>query len=170
MTHHLLTIAREAIRSGLDGRGEAASGAAGGSPPQGCFVSLKQRGRLRGCIGTLRPVEGSLEAEVAANAVAAATRDPRFPPLEPRELRELSISIDLLEPPEPVADETALDPAVYGVIVRNGKRVGVLLPGIPAVTSAARQVTICREKAGIGPEEPVTLERFRVRRLHEEKE
>lgn len=137
-------------------------------PSQGCFVSLKVRGRLRGCIGTLLPSREFLEEEVADNAVAAATRDYRFDALRPDELIDTTFSIDLLTPPESVQSEEALDPSIYGLIVRAGERCGVLLPDIDGVDSVAQQVNICREKAGIDPDEPVTLSRFRVERIPED--
>ena len=71
--------------------------------PAGAFVSLHMRnGELRGCIGTIQPQCGSLAEEVIENAISAATRDPRFPPVRPDELIELEISVDVLT--EPAAD------------------------------------------------------------------
>src|SRR5918911_5017699 len=55
--------------------------------PAACFVSIKtEHGDLRGCIGTIEPTRPSLVEELIANAVSAATRDPRFPPVAPEEL------------------------------------------------------------------------------------
>jgi hypothetical protein len=53
------------------------------------------------------------------------------------------------------------------VIVREGRRCGVLLPSIPGVRTAEQQIGICREKAGIAADAAVTLERFLVRRIEE---
>ena len=80
MAHPLVELARNTLVSHLNGGGiESASPPPGGSPPQACFVSLKARGgRLRGCMGTLLPTKESVEEEVATNAVAAASKDPRF--------------------------------------------------------------------------------------------
>jgi AmmeMemoRadiSam system protein A len=138
-------------------------------PPSACFVSLKtvSAERLRGCIGTLRPSRPSVEEEVVANSIAAATRDPRFAPVRREELGGLRISIDLLSAAEPVPSPDWLDPVRYGVIVRAGGRCGVLLPDLPGVASAEEQLAICREKAGIRPQDPVSLERFTVQRIAE---
>jgi AmmeMemoRadiSam system protein A len=169
--HPLIRLALQAIRDHVAGRDPQQSVATMSpvSPPQACFVSLKIRGRLRGCIGTLASTQPSLEAEIVANAVASSTRDPRFPAVRAEEIDSLEISLDLLSPPEPVASPAQLDPHRYGVIVRatgpEGGRSGVLLPDLPGVDSAARQIAICRDKAGIAPNAPVTLERFTVVRI-----
>lgn len=128
----------------------------------GVFVSIKKHNQLRGCIGTLLPVTDSVSREVVENAVSAATRDPRFPPITAEELDELEISVDVLSSPEPVADTTSLDPSRFGVIVRSGGRTGVLLPDLEGIEKAEDQVAIARRKAGISEKEPVELFRFRV--------
>ena len=130
----------------------------------GAFVCLKTRGVLRGCIGTTEPTRETLAAEIIENAIAAATRDPRFAPVHVDELHELAITVDVLSEPEPVADDTHLDHRRYGVIVRAGARHGVLLPDIEQVDSVQAQLAIARQKAGIGPEERVELFRFEVAR------
>ena len=84
-----------------------------------CFVSLKTRsGELRGCIGTIEPAKPNLADELVANAISAATRDPRFAPVNEHELQDLVYSVDVLEAPEP-ATFSDLDPATYGVIVED---------------------------------------------------
>lgn len=130
----------------------------------GAFVCLKARGLLRGCIGTTEPTRETLAVEVIENAVAAASRDPRFAPVSPDELLELAITVDVLSTPEPVADETQLDHRRYGVIVRAGGRRGVLLPDIEHIESVREQVATVRLKAGIGRDELVELFRFEVMR------
>lgn len=139
------------------------------APPQACFVSLKLTpgDRLRGCIGTLSPTRPTLEEEVVGNAVAAASRDPRFDPVRREELDRIRISIDLLSPAEAVESEAELDPARYGLIVRARDRCGILLPDLPGVKSVAKQIAICREKAGLKANEPIRMERFTVERLDE---
>ncbi|HOT23497.1 MAG TPA: AmmeMemoRadiSam system protein A [Thermoleophilia bacterium] len=134
--------------------------------PAACFVSLKKRGELRGCIGTLAPAEPDLGAEIARNAYSAAFHDPRFPPLRPEELDDLSVSVDVLSPSEP-CDKSDLDPSRYGVIVSSGFRRGVLLPDLEGVDTVATQLAIALQKAGIAPWEDFSLERFTVTRYHE---
>ncbi len=132
----------------------------------GVFVSLHKRGALRGCIGTLEPTSVNAAEEIMQNAISAATRDPRFPPVQASELDELEISVDVLSAPEPIESIAQLDPKRYGVIVQSGWRRGVLLPDLEGIDTAEYQVQIARRKAGISSHEPVELYRFEVKRYH----
>ena len=135
--------------------------------PAGTFVSLKKRGMLRGCIGTIRPSMETAAKEIISNAIKAGTADPRFPPVSPEELDELEYSVDILKPPEPVSSLDQLDPKRYGVIVRKGGRTGLLLPDIEGVDTVAEQIEIACRKAGIIPgEKGIELYRFEVVRYH----
>ncbi len=139
-----------------------------GDLPQraGVFVSLKKHGELRGCIGTIAATQPDLAREVIHNAVSAGTEDPRFFPIELEELPELTCSVDILGEEEPIDSEADLDPKLYGVIVRRGRRSGLLLPNLEGVDSVEEQLRIVRQKAGIGPDEPVELSRFEVKRYY----
>ena len=128
----------------------------------GVFVSIKKDGRLRGCIGTIQPVQESLAEEIVSNAVSASTRDPRFAPIEAGELERLTISVDVLGERERINSMEELDVKRYGVIVTKGHRRGLLLPNLDGVDTVAEQVAIAREKAGIKEQETVELERFEV--------
>jgi len=132
----------------------------------GVFVSLKRDGQLRGCIGTIEPVQQNLAAEIIANAISAAVRDPRFLPVEEWELGDLTCSVDVLMPAEPVKGLDELDPKRYGVIVESGLRRGLLLPDLEGVDTVEEQVDIARRKASIGRNEPIKLYRFEVIRHH----
>lgn len=136
-------------------------------PRRACFVSLKNPD-LRGCMGTIHPARPDLGREIIANALSAAARDPRFPPLRPEELPGVLFSVDVLGEPEPVSDWSELDPARWGVIVSQGGRRGLLLPDIQGVDSVALQVTIAAQKAGIRDLDNLTLQRFSVDRHPEE--
>ncbi|MFC2058652.1 AmmeMemoRadiSam system protein A [Chloroflexota bacterium] len=130
----------------------------------GVFVSIKKHGELRGCIGTFEPTRPNVAGEIIGNAISSASRDPRFTPVLPEELPDLSYSVDVLTRPEPVEDEAQLDPRRYGVIVESGGRRGLLLPDLEGVDTVEQQIEICRLKAMISPDEPVKLSRFEVRR------
>jgi len=133
----------------------------------GTFVSIHKHGQLRGCIGTIEPTQENVAEEVIHNAVSAATRDPRFPPVTPDELSDLEIKVDVLTEPEPVQSLDELDPKRYGVIVqskRNPWQRGLLLPDLEGVDSVEYQVEIARRKAWLRPDEPVQLYRFAVER------
>ena len=130
----------------------------------GVFVSLKKRGNLRGCIGTIQPVKDTVAEEIRGNAVSSATADPRFGPVTADELGDLEYSVDVLEEPEDIAGPGELDTSVYGVIVRSGGRSGLLLPDLEGIDTPEEQVRIAMMKAGIHPDEPVSLQRFKVSR------
>ena len=135
-----------------------------------CFVSLKTRdGELRGCIGTVEPDKDTLAEEIITNAISAATQDPRFAPVRPEELGNLKYSVDVLSAPELCRLED-LDPKTFGVIVEveEGFRRGLLLPNLPGIEDARMQVEIAARKAGIRPDEPVRLFRFRADRYSED--
>ena len=128
----------------------------------GAFVSVHKQGRLRGCIGTILPVRTCLAEEIIYNAISAAVHDTRFHPIMPDELKWLEINVDVLSQPEEIASEADLDVKRYGVIVSKGRRRGLLLPDLEGVDSVDQQVAIARQKAGIGPDEKVRLQRFEV--------
>ncbi|GIL14851.1 MAG: AmmeMemoRadiSam system protein A [Chloroflexota bacterium] len=135
----------------------------------GTFVSIhKKNGDLRGCVGTFAPTRANVAAEVIENAIASATRDPRFDPIQEWELNDLDISVDVLSEPEAIQSAAELDPQVYGVIVadRDGTRRGLLLPMLEQVKTAEQQIAIAKQKAFIGAAEPTQLWRFRVQRYH----
>lgn len=130
----------------------------------GVFVSLKKHGQLRGCIGTFSPSRNTIAEEIIYNAVSAGTEDPRFSPVTSNEIKNLNISVDILSAPEKISSLKELDPRRYGVIVRHGRRTGLLLPDLEGVDTVEAQVAIAKEKAGIHPGETVELYRFYVTR------
>jgi AmmeMemoRadiSam system protein A len=137
----------------------------------GVFVSIKKRGQLRGCIGTIEPRQANVANEVIQNAVSAATRDPRFPPVSPEELDDLDISVDVLAAPEPIDSLDQLDPKRYGLIVQsleNPLKRGLLLPDLPSIRTAEEQFHHTKVyKAGIvDDDEPIQMYRFEVIRYH----
>ena len=79
-----------------------------------------------------------------------------------REPELLEISVDVLTAPERVESEKDLDCRRYGVIVTNGRRRGLLLPDLEGVDSVEQQISIAKQKAGIGERESVSLQRFEV--------
>jgi AmmeMemoRadiSam system protein A len=133
-------------------------------PKAGVFVSIHKGGELRGCIGTIEPQRNNIAEEIIANAIASAIRDPRFYPITADELGELEYSVDILTKPKPVKSRKQLDAKRYGVIAEAGGRKGLLLPDLEGVDSVDYQIDICRQKAGIDPDEPVKLYRFDVKR------
>jgi AmmeMemoRadiSam system protein A len=99
-------------------------------PVDGLFVTLRQDGALRGCIGTLER-QTSLDATVRHMAVQAAGSDPRFPAVRAQELPALRIGVSLLTPPEPLVNVSDLRIGDDGLIIERGGRRGLLLPEVP---------------------------------------
>jgi len=134
---------------------------------QSCFVTIRQQGQLRGCLGTIEPSREHLAQDIVENAIGAGTRDYRFVPLQATELDKMAYSVDVLSPLEAIAELAGMDPAQHGLAVRQGSRVGVLLPGIPEIVDAQQQFELCCRKAGISSPEGVELFRFTVSRYAE---
>ncbi len=132
----------------------------------GTFVSLKKFGQLRGCIGTISATEDNIAKEIIQNAISAAMRDPRFPPVTSSELNDLVYSVDVLGETEDIDSPEELDVKKYGVIVSNGYRRGLLLPNLEGIDDVGDQISIAMQKAGIRKGEKIKLQRFEVVRHH----
>jgi AmmeMemoRadiSam system protein A len=97
----------------------------------GLFVTIKRRGELRGCLGTLQCRRG-LAMEVVRCAADAASEDYRFAPVRPEELPDLSLEVSVLGPLEAV--DPAADGAIvvgrHGLVIEHGVLRGLLLPQV----------------------------------------
>jgi len=135
------------------------------------FVSLHgpgaggEEGPLRGCVGSLDLAEDlRLEDEVGRVAVSSATADPRFAPLRSAEVENLDIAVYLLDPPEEVEGPADLDPRKYGIIVSGRRaRKALLLPDLPGLDTAERQLEAARRKAGLDSTDEISIQRFTAR-------
>jgi AmmeMemoRadiSam system protein B/AmmeMemoRadiSam system protein A len=172
----LLPIARAAIASALGLGAQAPVAASCLQEPGACFVTLTQRGQLRGCIGSLE-ARRSLLADVKANAVAAALQDPRFAPLTPGELALTRVEVSLLSPLQEMhfaseADALAqLRPGIDGVVFSCGRHRSTFLPQVweqlPTATEFMAQL---KRKAGLAADfwDPaVRLQRYSVAKWQE---
>ncbi len=146
----------------------------------GTFVTIEKNGNLRGCIGTYLPIRKNIAEEIIYNAIAAATEDYRFGPVQEKELNSLSYIVYILSEPELVKDLKELDPKKYGVIVKtipitqpdgtdvvfNGHFVaksGLLLPDLEGVDTIEKQISIACQKGGIDPSrEKILIYKFTV--------
>ncbi len=129
---------------------------------QGCFVSLHRHGDLRGCIGNIQPA-GKLRETLVNNAIAAATRDPRFPPVGPVELPDLEIEISVLSVLEPFTSPAQIEIGVHGIyLARRGRR-GVLLPQVAPEYGwgGVEFLEHTAVKAGLAPQDWKTAELWR---------
>jgi AmmeMemoRadiSam system protein A len=127
----LLTIAREAISSCVNKqvyqpppREEKAL-----NERSGCFVTIKLQGQLRGCIGNFQS-ERPLFIEIADMAVASASKDPRFHPLEAEELDSISLELSVLSPLEKTEDIELIEVGTHGLYLEKNFSRGVLLPQV----------------------------------------
>ena len=105
------------------------------SQKRGVFVTLTRQGELRGCIGYPYP-HLPLEEAIRDAAVSAALRDPRFPPVNARELPLVRIEVTILTVPvslkeEPEARPLAVEVGRHGLIIKGLGRSGLLLPQVP---------------------------------------
>jgi AmmeMemoRadiSam system protein A len=150
----LLSLARDALAERLAGRQPREPVVEPGplTEPRGAFVTLTIGGALRGCIGHVVGYE-PLWKSVQENAVAAAFRDPRFPPLEARELEQVVIEVSALSRLEQIRDPSVIEVGRHGLMIERGRSRGLLLPQV-AVSNRWDRATFlehtCR-KAGLEP-------------------
>lgn len=127
----------------------------------GIFVTIYKNGTLRGCIGTIMPIEKNIIKEIIRNSISSCSQDPRFTKVIFEELPYLKYSVSVLMPPEPVNSVNDLDTEKYGVIVtgESGRR-GLLLPRLEGIKTVEDQVMHAMSKAGIKLGEKISLSRF----------
>lgn len=117
----------------------------------GAFVTLREHGQLRGCIGQFES-SSPLYVIIQQMAVAAATQDPRFPPVRPEELGNLEYEISILSPLQKVKNADAIILGEHGVQISKGFRHGVFLPQVAAETGWTKEQflgELCTQKAGL---------------------
>ena len=148
----LLEVARQSIEAGLAG---------GKMPPRtiesdtlkkkmGAFVTLKKKGRLRGCIGLIEGIKPLYET-VEEMAQAAAFKDPRFSPVKEDELEYLDVEISALTPLKQIRDVSEIEVGRHGIYLVKGFHSGFLLPQVATEYNWDRTTFLketCR-KAGV---------------------
>lgn len=154
----VLSVARDAVRAAVRGRTY--------TPPQtdderlnarcGCFVTLKNCGRLRGCIGQFTSDQPLIHT-VAQMARASATNDPRFlaSPISSRELDQLDVEISVLSPLERTDNPLSLRLGTDGIYIRKGCTSGCFLPQVATETGWTKEEFLsycCTHKAGLAPD------------------
>jgi AmmeMemoRadiSam system protein A len=151
----LIDSARQAIAAELNLAADSPPAHAALLRPGATFVTLFCRGELRGCIGSLRATR-ALGADVRENAVAAAFRDPRFPPLAPTEFAGTWIEVSLLSAaqshrfPTEAALRERLRPGVDGVILEHNQCRATFLPQVWETLPEARDfLAALKQKAGL---------------------
>ena len=117
----------------------------------GAFVTLHKNGQLRGCIGNIIG-RGPLSETIKNMAVAASTKDPRFPRVTEDELNDIDIEISVLSPMQKIDDPSTIIMGKHGVIVKSGFDSGVFLPQVATETGWDRETfmnNLCAHKAGL---------------------
>jgi len=97
--------------------------------PAAAFVTLREGGELRGCIGLLR-FDTPLWRNVLDAAAAAALDDPRFYAVTPDELPDLEVEVSVLEPPVEIDDPARFEAGRHGIVIEKGAKRGLLLPQV----------------------------------------
>ncbi len=97
--------------------------------PAGAFVTIHNRGELRGCLGRLDG-QAPLAERIAQLAASVSDSDPRFDPVSLLELPDIDIEISVLTPEREIQDIAQIEPGRHGVIVEQGARRGLLLPQV----------------------------------------
>lgn len=146
----------------------------------GVFVTIEKDGKLRGCIGTYLPTKENIAEEIIYNAIATASEDYRFGPIQKEELASLTYIVYTLSKPELVKDIKELDPKKYGIIVKTAPiayshssdvifnshfmpKSALLLPDLEGIETVEKQISIACQKGGIDlAREKIILYRFTV--------
>jgi len=119
---------------------------------RGVFVTLHKDGKLRGCIGTIKPAKPLIES-VRDNAIAAGCEDPRFLSLIQEELSDIDIEISVLTEPKSASLEQ-ISPGIDGVILRNGSNSATFLPQVwEELPRKEHFLSHLSQKAGLYPED-----------------
>jgi AmmeMemoRadiSam system protein A len=146
----------------------------------GTFVTIEKKGELRGCIGTYLPTKKNIAQEIIHNAIAAASKDYRFSPIQEKELPELSYTVYVLNKPERIKSINELNPKKYGILVKSQSfspgsdvifepaprayyKSGLLLPDLQGINTVEKQIAAACEKGNINPNfEEIIIYRFTV--------
>jgi AmmeMemoRadiSam system protein A len=154
----LLGIARDTVKAVISGvpRPKPQSDEPALTACCGCFVTLKTRGRLRGCIGQFTSDRPLVEL-VVEMAEASASKDPRFfgQPLTGKDLRDLDVEISVLSPLERTDNPLGLRLGVDGIYIKKGYASGCFLPQVATETGWTTEEFLsccCSHKAGLAPD------------------
>ena len=150
----LLKLAREAVQATVTGSPRPAPPSVEGvlAERRGCFVTLTNRGQLRGCIGTFHPSVPL--AEQIVEMASAAARDPRFTldPITPGEVGSLTVQVSVLSELTPIENPLDIKLGVHGIYIVRGPASGCFLPEVATETGWSKEQFLsqcCSGKAGM---------------------
>jgi len=158
----LLQLARASIAAAVAGQPPPAIDPAQLSPALtrlgASFITLTERGELRGCIGGLMP-QYPLYEDVQIHAAQSALEDYRFPPVVPAEVPRLEVEVSVLTEPQPLEYDAPQDlprrlrPEVDGVILGRGQRRATFLPQVwERIPDAETFLSMLCDKMGVAPD------------------
>ncbi len=133
--------------------------------PAGLFVTLVSQGRTRACWGSLEPDCPTLVHQAIQEAQRVISRDRRFPPVRDAELDRITIELSVVLSRPRIVEASDIRPVRDGVLVRSRTRSAVVLPHEGRTVRAL--ISLAKTKAGIPPDESVTLLAFRTQRIRE---
>lgn len=155
----LLRIARQSAEAAV--RGERVPEVKFDDDPElslrrGAFVTLTNRGRLRGCIGEFEPRQ-PVALVVRDMAIASATQDARFAsdPITPQEMKGIEVEISVLSPRRRLKNPLDFELGKDGIYIRRGSRAGTFLPQVATEYNMTKEEflsTCCTHKAGLAPD------------------
>jgi AmmeMemoRadiSam system protein A len=152
----LLSIVRKTLSSYIEKRQTPEIDASSFSPALlmkcGAFVTLKKHGDLRGCIGRFEASE-PLYKVIQSMAIASATEDPRFRPVEMSELPVLEVEISVLTPMRKIRSIDEIEMGKHGIYIKKGWHSGTFLPQVATETGWSKEEFLghcAQDKAGIG--------------------
>jgi len=164
----LLKLAREVIKAKISGNKLPSEKTENEKfkNKRGVFVTLHKNKELKGCIGYPLPVK-SLYTAVIENAVSASTEDPRFSPVTPNELDDISIEISILTVPQEIEDYNSIEIGRDGIIISKDFNRGLFLPQVPTEQgwNLEQYLSYCCLKAGLLHDEwkkDIKLETFQA--------
>jgi AMMECR1 domain-containing protein len=165
----LIRYARNVLQATVEGGAKAPltpmPAAAGAPLTSGMFVTLVKNNQVRGCYGSLFLQGEKLYEQIREYIMAAATSDFRHSPVRASELSDIVIIISFIGPIEPVASISEIDPKVDGLLLRDGSKTAVLLPG--EARTASWQIKEAKRQAGLQAGETAELFRIHTATLYE---
>ena len=153
----MIALARSGVEARIKGKARPQAGPLSGvlAEKRGCFVTLTNRGKLRGCIGTFQPSQPLGQTLIEMGGAAAS--DPRFTsnPVVSYELPELTIEVSVLTPLQPTARSQDLQIGRDGIYIVSGLRSGCFLPEVATDQGWSAEEFLsycCAHKAGLPPD------------------